>query len=57
MEDKVINIKELANYLSCSVSTIRRLVKEDKIPYFRIGVKLYFNLLSIKEWIKENEKR
>ena len=51
-----LNIKEVAKYLNCSVSTIRNLVNKHEIPFFRLGVKLYFNLESIKEWIKRNER-
>ena len=51
-----LNIKEVAKFLNCSVSTIRNLVNKREIPFFRLGVKLYFNLESIKKWIQKNEK-
>jgi len=56
-ENKVLDTKEMASYLNCSVSTIRNFVKNKKIPNFKIGGKIYFNLLSIEEWIKENERK
>jgi len=57
MKEVILNINELSSYLKCSVSTIRNLVKKSKIPYFRIGVKLYFKLTSIEEWICKNEQK
>lgn len=36
MEDKILNIKELGIYLKCSVSEIRKLVKNNAIAHFRI---------------------
>lgn len=30
------NIKEISEYLKCSISGIRSLVRNKKIPYFRI---------------------
>lgn len=36
MED-VVDTAEMARLLSCSVQTIRRMVKDEKIPYFRVG--------------------
>lgn len=56
-ENKVLDIKEMASYLKCSISTIRNLVKNNKIPNFRVGTKIYFRLSSIERWIEENETK
>lgn len=32
----IFNIKEISKYLKCSVSGIRSLVRNKKIPYFKI---------------------
>ncbi len=40
---EIFNVKEVANYLNCSVSSIRSLVRNKEIPHFRIGSKLNFN--------------
>lgn len=56
MEQQIFNTKEIATYLSCSVSSIRALVRNKEIPNFRIGAKLNFNKESIDEWIKIKEK-
>lgn len=56
MEQRLIfNVKETANYLNCSVSSIRMLVRSKSIPYFRIGAKLNFNKESIDKWIESQE--
>lgn len=57
MTKEILNIKEIAKYLSCSVSTIRNMIRKNEIPYFRIGVKYYFRKESIVAWIIENEKK
>lgn len=36
------DIQELSSYLNCSVAKIRDLVKNNKIPFYRIGSKLFF---------------
>ncbi len=51
MDEIVFNTIEIAEYLRCSVTTIRRLVKKQKIPFFRIGSKIYFNKKIIDNWI------
>ena len=55
MKEKIMNIKELAIFLNCSVSTIRKLIKEKRIPHFRIGAKIYFRLSEIERWIYKLE--
>lgn len=48
---EVLNIIELSEYLHCSTSSIRKLIKNKEIPYFRIGNKLYFNKDLINKWV------
>ena len=52
---QVFNVKEVANYLSCSVSSIRPLVRNREIPYFRIGSKLNFNKEAVDDWVHNQE--
>lgn len=52
---QIFNVKELANYLSCSVSSIRTLVRNKEIPYFRIGSKLNFNKEAVDNWVHNQE--
>lgn len=52
---QIFTVKELANYLSCSVSSIRTLVRNKEIPYFRIGSKLNFNKEAVDNWVHNQE--
>ena len=45
----ILNVRELANYLKCSESKIRNLVRDKSIPNFRIGSKINFNKEAIIE--------
>lgn len=47
----IIDIKELSNYLNASVSTIRKMIYDNEIPFFKILGKYYFNLDIIDKWI------
>ncbi len=51
----IMNVKELAKYLKCSESVIRNLIRDNAIPYFRIGYRINFNKEAINEWIKNQE--
>lgn len=52
---EIFTVKELSNYLNCSVSTVRSLVRKREIPFFRIGSKLYFKKSAIDLWIQNQE--
>ena len=56
VNDKIMNIIELCNYLHCSESHVRNLVARREIPYFRLGYKICFKLSSINKWIDEYNK-
>lgn len=51
----VMNVKEVAEYLKCSESSIRNMVRAKKIPVFKINSKLNFNKEAIDNWIYNQE--
>lgn len=51
----VFNVEELSNYLHISQSSIRKLIREKKIPYYRILSRIFFDKESIDMWIKNQE--
>ena len=53
-EKRILTIIELAEYLNCSISTIRKLIHNNEIPYFKILSKFYFYKDLINKWIIEN---
>ena len=52
---KVLNVKEVKDYLSVSESTIRKLVRENKIPYFRVASKILFDQEKIDLWVDSQQ--
>ena len=44
-------------YLNMSESGVRKLVREKRIPYFRILSSIKFDLKEINEWINESSKK
>lgn len=57
MTKKLCDIKELSSYLRISVSEIRKLVKQNKIPHFRVGNRIKFELNTINLWIEKLEQK
>ena len=50
-KNKIIDIKELSDYLNCSISKIRKMIYDNEIPYFKIGNKYHFHIDRINQWI------
>ena len=57
MTKEICNLKDLSNYLKISISEIRKLVRERKIPHFRIGNRIMFDLKSINTWIENLQEK
>ncbi len=57
MTKELCDIKELSSYLRISVSEIRKLVKQNKIPHFRVGNRIKFELNTINLWIEKLEQK
>lgn len=57
MQETIINevtfdVKELATYLRCSQSTVRKLLRNKEIPFFRVAYRIYFKKSLIDLWIQ-----
>ena len=48
--EKYITVDELSEYLRVHKITIYRMLKQRKLPAFRIGSDWRFNLETIKQW-------
>ena len=57
MQKNICNVKELSNYLQTSIPQIRKLVREKKIPYFRVGNRIKFDLNEINKWIEKAQEK
>jgi len=51
VKERLMTAGEVASYLSCSLSTVRRLVARDEIPYFRLGKMVRFRRADIDAWL------
>ena len=53
MSKDICNINDLSSYLKISKSGIRKLVREKKIPNFRLGNRIMFDLVEINKWVEK----
>lgn len=48
-----ITAAECAEYIGCSIDLIYSMVREKKLPHFRIGTRILFKRSKIDEWIEK----
>jgi excisionase family DNA binding protein len=56
-EKLVLTYEDVATELNVSVSFVRKLVSEDKIPYAKVGRLVRFSRLRIQEWLQKGGNR
>ncbi|HZG76100.1 MAG TPA: helix-turn-helix domain-containing protein, partial [Paenibacillus sp.] len=49
----VFTFNEAAKYLKVSISTLRRMVEADEIPYFKQREHKYFRQIDLNKWIEK----
>ena len=57
MTKEICNLKELSNYLKISISEIRKLKQKKKIPHFRLGNRIMFDLKTINNGIEKLQEK
>lgn len=53
--NQMMTVKELADYVCISESTVRKLVRESKIPFVKVLSKILFNKQKVDNWLAEKE--
>jgi excisionase family DNA binding protein len=56
MQRKYLTVDELSEYLQVHKTTIYRMLKQRKLPGFRIGTDWRFSLEAIKEWVRDQRR-
>lgn len=55
MNRKTLTVKEAASYIGVSKDLIYQLVREDSIPYFKVGTRILLRQESLDIWIQDKE--
>lgn len=56
MNDQILTVKEVAEYLKVNERTIYRLATEKKIPAFRVGASWRFRREEVDSWIASQQE-
>ncbi len=54
-DDAYMTIDETAKLINLAKSSVYGLVHQKKIPFHKVGKKLYFSKVSVLEWIKNGK--
>jgi len=57
MQQKLINVSELAQVLGVSIQTIYTWVSQRRLPFVKVGRRTMFNPEEIERWIKMRSRR
>lgn len=52
---EIMTLKECCEYMRVSDKTIRRWIKEKKLPYLKVGRQYRFRTDKIDLWMEENK--
>lgn len=55
MPEKWVNLEDIAVHLSMSEDTVRTWVKENKLPFYRVGKRYKFKISEVDEWVREGK--
>ena len=55
-QDKYLTVTQLSEYLNIHRTTIYRMLREGRLPGFRIGSDWRFSLEAIEEWARDQMK-
>ncbi len=55
-KDKLLNINELAEYLSVKEASIRSWVYKKKIPFIKVGKLIRFKVEDIESWLQSKKE-
>ena len=55
LREKLLTLKDLADYLNISRRTVYRLLNGESLPAYRIGKNMRFKREDIDEWLKDQK--
>lgn len=52
----IFDFNEASRFLKISDSTLRRMVRDEEVPYFKQRGNLFFRQIALNEWILRKER-
>ena len=56
-EDSTMDVKQVAEYVGCSTSMVRKLIRIKGIPFYKVGNRFIFKRSIIDWWISNKLKK
>jgi excisionase family DNA binding protein len=57
IDKKYLTVKEAANYLRTSDRNLRGLMKQNKVPFYRLEGKILFKISELDDMLEKNKKK
>ncbi len=55
VKERLMTADEVAEYLCCSVSTVRRFAARNELPHYRLGKLLRFRRSEVENWLTRRQ--
>lgn len=55
VETEFLTLKEAANFLRITVTTLNRVMREGQLPSYKIGGRRLFDKAELIEWVKKHK--
>jgi excisionase family DNA binding protein len=56
LDDEILTVKEVSELLRVNRRTVYKLIRQGRIPAFRIGTDWRFRMESLSRWMAESNK-
>ncbi|WP_020405533.1 methylation-associated defense system helix-turn-helix domain-containing protein MAD1 [Hahella ganghwensis] len=57
MDDEILTLKEVAEYLKVNEKTVYRLAADQKLPGFKVGHSWRFKKRDLDQWIQNQQHK
>ncbi len=56
LEEKWVSMEEICKYLGCSRDTVKKMIRQNKLPAYKIDRKWKFKISEVDAWMHENNR-
>ncbi|WP_445667554.1 helix-turn-helix domain-containing protein [Paenibacillus sp. FSL F4-0122] len=50
-KDNILDVWAISRELNCSPATVRRMIKKNMLPHYRLGIRIYTKKSYLDAWI------
>lgn len=56
-QENLVRIEEVSKRAGLSVPFIRKLMRKESLPYYKIGYSIRFNMVEVDRWLSQHRAK